>query len=557
MEATLSGAFAEEARRARQRARVALAGAYDLDTDPGQEGWAESWRVQVDAPHAESLELRIGPRFPYELPDAYVDPALFGVVPHVDARGKLCYVDEGTASFVPKRAPEVALWAVERCVAVLSADQARALEEIAQEFAHYWAADEAFLSLLEDLESPREVDLLWLDKAASRGFAFLACEDIEDGKEWLARSNLGRPTVGDRALFLPRAISPKPPYPSTNEEAFVRMEAGDADAFALYRSFLRQIRERSIVLSSTRSERGDALFGWSQPRTNCPPPRYRGGWTSGEVPGFRPGRHPVGLEMRGWGASLAIERYRGERIDLPRLRDRTSGSDGSGAFRHLVLVGAGSLGSGIAMELVRSQAFERVSIVDPDLLKVENVLRHACGFSDVNEPKALALGRAVGRACPWVRIDVLDANVLDCLDDVEGWLETADLVLLATGVDALERSLAERFLRCRPDGLVVHRVWVTAEAARGCVVRQTSAADEPGPAPITDAEAVRYEPGCSPGYAQYGGSRLRRFVAVASDAILSPVADPWRLEWIARPLDSPLEPDVVERTPLALRDGEG
>jgi len=79
---------------------------------------------------------------------------------------------------------------------------------------------------------------------------------------------------------------------------------------------------------------------------------------------------------------------------------------GSLAAKSVVMVGAGSLGSAIALQLAQA-GVGRITVLDFDRLDTPNLSRHACDLSDLGRSKALALAerlrlrgvQASGREC--------------------------------------------------------------------------------------------------------------------------------------------------------------
>ena len=500
-------------------------------------GNVEGWRIKVDSRHAEFVTLELSHRFPLELPDVFVeDFQLYGQVPHIDHNLKLCYCDEDTASIDPTRPGDIIMWVIEQTLAVLNIDNPNS-DEFATEFTYYWRASQPFLSLLRDLETPRIVEILHLDRKVSGQNAFLAHEERENAERWLKQSKIGRATAYSRALFLPNLIDPVPPFPENNEDVYKLVRAKGGKTQSLWEGFMREETGRTYILSTVSSSRGDTLIGWAHDRVSASSNRKR----KGVVKGFRPGKAPISMELdHNWGRKTVVQRFNGVSITLDRLVDRTEGALNP-RFSHAVLVGAGSLGSNLLTSLCASTQFERISIFDPDTLNVENVLRHSCGFDKVGQDKTRALTSLIGANCPWIVFDEINKSVLDSPDEFSGACKTADLVILATGSDSIENLLLDRLLEMKVKGQQVHRVWITAGAEAGYVARYEigvtgchRCTELPEGEP---AGEIRYEPGCSAGFATYGGSRLQRFIAVSSDFVLSSVSGPHVLSWHSRGSD--------------------
>lgn len=546
---SLEHEFDQLATEARKRARIALAGAFELETTDSKDPYIESWRVRVNHRNAEWIVLRVKPQFPLELPTVYVeDHSLYGRIPHIDQGGELCYCDKATSTYDINDIEGIACWVVKQVQKVLDkSDDYATDDEFAAEFLSYWKATSSFLSLLEEFDKVREVDVLWLDAKRSKDFSFIVCEKPDVARMWIQRSDMGVPTREDRALFLPNIVSPRPPFPKTNHELYDWMQSQPGRR--RWESYVKNRKSDRLILSTVPSSRGDSLIGLTVPHVPPDPRKPK----SIAVNGFRPGKHPLKMEMHGWAGEAELYRFKGERIDLDRLVNRTVGEQPDG-LKHIIVVGAGSIGSNLLNSLVKSHHFDRVSIFDPDELKVENVLRHALGFNYVKTNKAKAMAKEIGNRCPWVQVDAVDSDVLLAMDKLEQLASSADLVIFATGNAVAERTLSSKLLRYCRSGTSVVRLWFTANADRGILMRYISGKRgcpeclaEPS---ISSPGSILYEPGCSAGFAQFGGSRLNRFIAVCVDQILRPSKEPSLLQWIARPIDETDQVDVIELSRL-------
>lgn len=545
---SLEDDFNKLAAWARKQARITLAGTFEFEVVKPDAPFIESWRIRIGHANSEWIILSVKPQFPLELPTVFVeDLSLYERAPHISQNGELCYCDKATSSFCVEDVKEIVLWVVDKCKEVLDkADTAANDDEFAIEYHSYWRASRSFLSLLTSLDEVRELDVLWLAAKQPKGFSFLACEDTGFAKQWLKQSGIGTPTAKDRALFLPNAMPPRPPFPATNRDLYDQMQS--LPTRKRWESYVRNRSRDRLVISTVNSSRGPSLIAFTVPYVPSDPDKPR----SFVVKGFRPGKHPLKLEMHGWAGSAELRRYEGERIDLARLTSRTVGSQPAGP-KHLIIIGAGSIGSNLLLSLIKSHHFERVSLIDPDILTTGNVLRHTLGFTYVGSKKAEALAIEVGRQCPWLTIDAISKDVLLAASELQNLVRTADLIILATGNNVVERAIVPSLLRQCQSCTSVIRLWFTGNADVGVLLRYV--AGKPGcpqcvVEPKHTSSTVMYEPGCSAGFAQFGGSRLARFVALCADQALLPAKSSQLIEWTPRPIDRPDLSDEVRSSPL-------
>lgn len=71
--------------------------------------------------------------------------------------------------------------------------------------------------------------------------------------------------------------------------------------------------------------------------------------------------------------------------------------------KHAVIIGCGSVGSLVALELARA-GVGHFFLVDTDTLEYHNVCRHQCGIEDVGDLKVNALKRRIQAINPWAEV---------------------------------------------------------------------------------------------------------------------------------------------------------
>ena len=113
--------------------------------------------------------------------------------------------------------------------------------------------------------------------------------------------------------------------------------------------------------------------------------------------------------------------------DAVHSRDAVSAA--SLADKHVVLVGIGSLGSQVAMQLARAGA-GRLTLIDPDILNAENLGRHVLGIDDLGRNKVDAMRDRLMRDVPTVEVTAVPSWV-ELSTSVKA-LQTADLVVVTT-----------------------------------------------------------------------------------------------------------------------------
>ena len=141
--------------------------------------------------------------------------------------------------------------------------------------------------------------------------------------------------------------------------------------------------------------------------------------------------------------------------------------------RRAVLVGAGALGSQVAIDLAREGALSW-TIVDQDFLLPHNLARHALFASDTGAPKAFALARQMGplldEPCDAARCDVTNIPP-DVGQNLLGRLAAAEIIIDASASVAVSRFLADM------PGVPARRICTFFNPAGNAVVVLAESAD--------------------------------------------------------------------------------
>lgn len=118
-----------------------------------------------------------------------------------------------------------------------------------------------------------------------------------------------------------------------------------------------------------------------------------------------------------------FSRHRGL-IETDRLRDK-----------RIAIVGAGSVGSVCAVELVKS-GVGAIDLIDHDRLELHNVARHACGVSALGRRKVNAVRDLLLDKNPGCQVATYDIDVLERPEMTERIVRGTDVVLVATDNNA-------------------------------------------------------------------------------------------------------------------------
>lgn len=99
--------------------------------------------------------------------------------------------------------------------------------------------------------------------------------------------------------------------------------------------------------------------------------------------------------------------------------------------KHVVIIGLGSFGSQIAIELAKAGVGE-FSLVDFDRVELHNLARHTCFIKDLGRLKTDAIEEAILGKNPYAGVHKYPENICKNLNMLEELVGKADLVICAT-----------------------------------------------------------------------------------------------------------------------------
>lgn len=232
-------------------------------------------------------------------------------------------------------------------------------------------------------------------------------------------------------------------------------------------------------------------------------------------------------------AEIRLELLSGTRMDAELARTRNLENSPSLAGRSIVLIGCGTIGGHLARFLVQSGAGDRgrLLLFDDDTLAAGNLGRHLLGSGHIGSNKALACAEEIGRHFPYANVQ----GFAERIQERPGVLATADLVIDATGEEALSRALNHEVLIRRPGGPAAIFVWLVGQGAAAEALYVPSRADGRGclacRRPHGAAQPVM-RPGAAPRIAPAAcGEAAFVPYGVAAPAIAAGLAARMAVEW--------------------------
>lgn len=163
-------------------------------------------------------------------------------------------------------------------------------------------------------------------------------------------------------------------------------------------------------------------------------------------------------------SSASLDRFIGVRADADYLFGRNLGSMKNLVDKRVLLIGCGTIGGFLAQQLAQCGAGAGqgyLSLVDPDVLTTGNLGRHLLGVPYLGQNKAEACAEFLTEQLPLLAIE---GYAGDARTEKLSW-DRYDLVIDATGEEALSLALNERAVRSRPDFPPHLFVWLLGNGA--------------------------------------------------------------------------------------------
>lgn len=396
-----------------------------------------TWEGRIDIGLAKPIKIRVEltDRFPYELPNLYVDyKRLPRIVPHVDRKGKIC-IAEAEILIDSERPDQIIIEALSIAESTLRDGLAgKSDSDIAEEFLSYLEINSKSNSICNPTPGyPKEISLLEFKGFHHRQPGNLFADDLESGKNWLNKMDFE--FLSERKAWfyvLSQPIMP-PDYKTKYRNKHFIKDIKNNSSPQEYSRFIEWLKAvglpAPILVSIPISETsGTALYAIY---LNKPSEK------EAKKGGFR-GKLPFDVEI-GLIMVLHAEQSLIVRLDRQYLINR------GGAFPDLqdqcvTILGCGSVGSFLA-EKIASLGVGNIRLIDNDILSNDNVHRHYLGVECLSMEKAHAMKIFLENRFPHLNIEYMQDDIIDIMQDDMEFITGADLLCIALGHETLELNI--------------------------------------------------------------------------------------------------------------------
>jgi len=195
----------------------------------------------------------------------------------------------------------------------------------------------------------------------------------------------------------------------------------------------------------------------------------------------------------------------------------------------IILVGCGSVGSGIAQQLAQSGVGSMI-LIDPEVMEYANAGRHSLGVADVNKSKSITMASALGRDYPHLKIEGKHGVWQKVYEGAPELFRDADLIISTVGSWLVEAKLNQTFLTdedmppvlfgwSEPFAVAAHSVLIGRESS--CFACGLNHLGSPKFRACEWSEKTeRKEPSCGTHFQPYGPVALSNAVSMISRSVI-------------------------------------
>ncbi|WP_121964997.1 ThiF family adenylyltransferase [Myroides sp. N17-2] len=407
------------------------------------------------------IQLYIAFKEPYSvyLPKIYIDEKSYEEIkylPHINGDLSICITEESDSFyFNVEELPQIVVQLISNAKKILrGADDENYLNgEFEKEFQAYWdiqysSKDKSQEIGLALIDSDNFENLKGIKFVQEFGiYKYLVYNESDEFtlfKDYLKFRNI---KYLELQVYSAKFDDFKPPYDSSIHKSLDFLD-GNSD----FKNEINKLKAHDflVVFKNNHNE----LFGWSYPIINK------------AIKGFRPLSNWQFLNLK-LSEQYYIERISFANISPKRLDVRTSGIEINRNLK-VAIIGLGSVGSNLLHYLTKFSISE-YCIIDPDILKVENVFRNKFGFNYLNKFKASISKNEILSKNPFTKVLSFNKNIIEILNNSSTALEQYDYRFIILGISRIEKYLIEHFINITSNKPVI-LIWVEPYMASGQLI---------------------------------------------------------------------------------------
>lgn len=457
------------------------------------------------------LYVVVGEPIDVFLPKVFLDSKTFDRIkylPHINQDLSVCIFDENENYRInSENLPEIVVDLIRRTKEILRKkdDSQYCQNEFRREFFAYWELNYSNSDQIQniglcliDFNSLENLKAIRFEKklAHYKYLIYNKEERFEQFKEYLDFRKL---KYSDVKVFKVDFENYTPPYNYSYQESISFLKGNIS-----FRNKINKLKSGDFLIVFKGS--ADELYGWTYPELE------------NRIKGFR--------RISNWqflnsflGKNNRIQRLSFSNISPDRLDKRTSGSVIERNIK-VSLIGLGSVGSNLLNYIMKFPISEYL-LIDPDVLKIENVFRHNYGFNYLSNYKTEVLKNNILSKNPFTIVQSHKQDICGVLQKDPEALESFHFRIVIIGLSRIEIFILEHLIKINSTKPVLI-IWVEPFLASGQLLFLQPKDFQKGVELIKnypyhilqeDQHFLRKEGSCQSGYYPYSEGLLNLFLS--------------------------------------------
>ena len=440
-------------------------------------GYTQAWSIITTIttinPTAEDIEFVIGFRrsFPYSIPDIYYFDTKYDYLPHIDSQTrKLCLFNEDVVHNVHDPYALIKIAINKAKDLIIKGSQLLNIRHFKDEIRDYWRIPygkekhitHAYIHTIDINTETKYVKLCTSSYIRNIGLEACIIEPDKNGKypEYIEyiKSNDKRNFIERDILFLSSVEIPDTPPYNITTDIFLRWIKNDNDKKAFKRYINKPSNTHTIIFKLSDT----LLAGINYNRINA------------NRNGYRPGSLTNYYIISNIEKHKPIERFFAAEYSATRIAMRTKGEEQK--HYKITIAGLGSVGSYLC-GLLNSLNSPDFTLIDPDIMFIDNLGRHLLGFNYLNTYKSDAMQMYIKSINPNQITHSFHEKVEDYIINNISTINDNDGLFLCTGNTMSELFIYQK-INDQQISIPVFILWLEPYAIAGHMIYIGSQSDQ-------------------------------------------------------------------------------
>ena len=409
----------------------------------------------------KDIQLYIALQKPYSvhIPKIYIDEESYNQIkylPHVNEDLSICIFDDNeNFYFETDYLPQITLKLISQSKKILRKkdDDNYLKEEFEREFFAYWNVNynenESFQDLglclinFNDFKNIKAIKF----KNKFAHYDYLVYNDEYKFKLFEKYLNLNKIKYYEISVFIAEYNNIFPPHRINYEDSLKYLQ--DLKGF---KSSVNKFHssEFIIVFKGNKNE----LFGWYY------------SLSSKKIKGLRSKTNWQLLNSKLLKNSL-VNRFSFSNISPKRLDERTAGKEIERNLK-IAIIGLGSVGSNLLHYLMK-YPISKYCLIDPDILKVENVYRNKFGFNYISNFKSKISEYEILCKNPFTQVISYQKNIYEVFKKSQSIIEDYNFRFIVLGISRIEKFIIQHLISINSTKPLI-LIWVEPYLASGQMI---------------------------------------------------------------------------------------